>query len=374
MTENWIIDNVDMKETAAERYWSFPKTYKGNPREETKSFILSGAYLGAIKKDGHYCRLIKSMDGQIRMQGRTKSVNGEYLDKHEWVPQLNDFFNSLPNGTCLLGELYFPNQPGSRKVTTILGCLKDKAIDRQNKGERLHYYIFDVWAWGGKSLLKTSMENRIKYLNKIAAADYVDIATYYDGEELWNQLCKALESGEEGMVITKRMSVPEPGKRTARKTLKVKQELAQTIDAFIDGAYKSPTMEYTGKELKTWPYYINAKSSELLPTGSHYDEYIAGAPIIPVTKNFYYNRAGALSFSVMKDGKPKHIGYISGLTEEVREGIVKEPEKWVGKVVEISAMQIEHIDGEYSLRHGKVVCFRPDKTPNDCEWSQIVSE
>jgi hypothetical protein len=34
-------------------------------------------------------------------------------------------------------------------------------------------------------------------------------------------------------------------------------------------------------------------------------------------------------------------------------------------------MEIERIDGNYSLRHGKFVAPRPDKSYKDCTFDQI---
>ena len=34
------IDGIDFSELPAEKYWSFPKTYKGNKKEETKLISL----------------------------------------------------------------------------------------------------------------------------------------------------------------------------------------------------------------------------------------------------------------------------------------------------------------------------------------------
>ena len=372
-----IIDSIDFENLEAEKYWSFPKTYKGNPKEETKSFILSGNYVGAEKKDGHYARFIKDMDGNMRLQGRSESVNGGFLNKIEWVPQCQNFFDSLPNGTVLLGELYFPNQRGSRKVTTILGCLKDKAIERQNKGEKLHYYVFDVWAYKGKSLLNTKMKDRVSHylnselLNSFNGIEYVEKAQYLEGEELWSALGEILSAGGEGIVITQKDSVPAPGKRTARKTLKVKMEIEQTIDVFIDGNYKLPTRLYTGKEIETWPYWENDKTLEKSNI-NHFKDYNEGLPWNPITKPYYNGWASAISISVMKDGEPFHIGWISGITDEMKEGIIKEPKKYIGQVYEITCMEIEHIDGNYSLRHGKLVAPRPDKNYKDCTFDQIA--
>lgn len=371
------IDGVDFNELAAEKYWSFPKAYKGDPKAETKTMILSGNFVGSCKFDGHYARLIKDEDGNIILHGRDKSVDGTYHNKVEWVPQCHSFFNSLPNGTCLLGELYLPSQRGSRKVTTILGCLKDKAIDRQKKGEKLSFYVFDVWAYNGKSLLDTKMEDRIgryleyELLDLFKGEDNVQMANYLEGEELWEELGKILNSGGEGIVITRKDSVPAPGKRTARKTLKVKMEIEQTIDVFIDGEYKQPTRIYSGKELPTWSFYENVKTGEKF-NKQMYVEYCAGAPIEPITKAYYYGWASAVSISVMKDGKPIRIGWISGIPDILKKEIVENPDKYKNKVFEITAMEVEHINGQYSLRHAKFVQERKDKSYEDCGFEQIA--
>lgn len=374
------IDNIDFHNLESEKYWSFPKSYKGDKQAETKNFIMSEEYLGAEKKDGHYSRLIKDEDGNIILQGRSRSVSGEYLDKHEWVPQLNKFFDWLPNGTCLLGELFFPNQRGSRKVTTVLGCLIDKAIARQEAGEKLSYYVFDVWAFSGKSYLNMEAKRRFSILEKIEKEMTKEIqnnaiifAHYSTGEKLWSELGNILSTGGEGIVITRASSKPEPGKRTARKTLKVKMEIEQTIDVFLDGNYNLPTRLYTGKELETWKYYENVKTGEKV-NQNMYSEYSNSGAWEPVTKNYFYGRAAAVSISVMKDGKPFHIGDISGITDEMRDGIVNNPEKYINKVFEITCMEVEHIEGKYSLRHAKFVKERPDKSYLDCDFSQISGD
>lgn len=373
------IDNIDFINLPAEKYWSFSKTYKGNKKEEIKYMITSGNYIGSIKKDGHYARFIKDEDGNMILQGRTQSVSGEYLNKIDWVPQCHSFFESLPNGTCLLGELYFPNQKGSRKVTTILGCLKDKALARQEQGEKLCYYVFDVWAYNGKSLLNTSIETRIntyldyEILDLFKVENYIVKAEYYNGEELWEKLGDALSNGEEGIVITRKDSHAEPGKRTARKTLKIKQEINDTIDAFIDGNYKPATRDYKGKTpLDQYSYWENIRTGEI--SGKcKFLEYTNGEPWEPVSRLYALGYAGSISFSVMKDGNPVHIGYISGITDEMRKGIVENPEKYIHKVFELSAMEIEHIGESYSLRHGKIEKERLDKNYLDCDFSQIAT-
>jgi hypothetical protein len=151
----------------------------------------------------------------------------------------------------------------------------------------------------------------------------------------------------------------------------MKKELQDTIDAFLDGNWKAPTKEYGGKtSLEEWSYWYNEKTGEKYTT-NQYALYIAGVPIIPVTRLFALGYAAAVSFSVMKDGEPVHIGYISGIDDSFRKGIVEDNENWKGKVYELTAMEIEEIGGCYSLRHGKIVQERKDKKPEDCDWSQI---
>lgn len=366
------IDNIDFHELPAEKFWSFPKSYKKDTKEETRNMIFSGEYIGSRKMDGAYYRFIKDMDGNMVLQGRSKGVSGDFLDKYEWVPQLHPFFESLPNGTCLLGEIYFPNNEGSSNVTKIMGCLMQKARERQEKGDKLHYYIFDVWAFNGESFLEKKIEDRINTLIDIEAeyvSEYVEVAAYFEGNELWEQLQLILENGGEGVVITKKGTIPEPGKRKAKKSLKIKKEISNTIDCFFTGKGTEPTKEYTGKELETWPYYINTITDERLEVKEHYREYMTGSPIIPVTKPYYYGWAGSLEIGVVKGDKVVPIGLLSGLSDDLK----SQPTAQKGKTIEVSCMELQyHDDGRQpGLRHAKFIQFRPDKNWKECKWEDI---
>ena len=363
-----LIDGIDFQNLEAEKYWSFPKSFKGDPKEETRNMIFSGNYLGARKMDGAYYRFIKDMDGNMRLQGRSKSVSGEYLDKLDHVPQLMNFFNELPNGTCLLGEIYFPNNEGSSNVTTVMGCLTPKAIERQEKGDKLHYYIFDIWAWEGNSYMSKKCDARYDELN-------VEWAQYYEGKELWEQLQKILAAGGEGIVMTKKGTVPSPGKRTARKTLKVKKELAENIDCFFTGRGTAPTRLYSGKEIETWKYWQNMRTGEKIE-GAMYEDYKSGVALEPITKPYFYGWAGSLEIGVLvphevgkNDGLlcPEHpgyriqpIGYLSGLADDIKANALEQRLK----CIEVTAMEL--MKDTMALRHGKLNRFRPDLSPLDC--------
>ena len=360
-----LINGIDFENLEAEKYWSWPSSFKGDPKEETRNLIYSGNYLGARKMDGAYYRFIKDMDGNMRLQGRSKSVNGGYLDKLDHVPHLMDFFNKLPNGTCLLGEIYFPKNEGSSNVTTIMGCLTDKAIARQEKGEKLHYYIFDIWAWDGESYMEKKCEDRFTKLGLLASVyppEYVEWAEYVSGHDLWVHLQTILANGGEGIVMTKKGTVPQPGKRPARKTLKVKKELAENIDCFFTGHATAPTRLYSGKELKTWKYWERLRDGAKLEA-ELYEDYKNGEAIEPVTKPYFHGWAGSLEIGVMKDGKEIAIGLLSGLTEEIKAN----PAAMRHQCIEVAAMEVLPTGG---IRHGKLKQFRPDLALSECTWEK----
>lgn len=380
------IDGYDFGEMEVMRYWAPPASWdEEKKRDNARAKIFSGDFLGSEKKDGYFAKLIKDEDGNIILYSRSRGVNGKFADKHEWVPYLNPFFDALPNGTCLLGELYLPSQPGSKNITTIMGCLKDKAVARQDKGEKLHFYVFDCLAYSGKSNMTIDFEGRIsalKILEKERLAkkfDYVSFAHYVSGKELWAMLQDILARGDEGIVITHKDGKYEPGKRPSKTTLKIKKELKQTIDCFFTGRGSAPTHEYTGKEIETWQMWEHQITHEKM-LGSYYKEYKEGKPIIPVTKGYYNGWCGSLEIAVLRhksgsrcivngkkyeDTEVMPLGWLSGLPDEMK----ADPEAYAFKPIEVTAMEYDAI--AKTLRHGKMVGWRPDLTIEDCTLEKI---
>lgn len=363
------VGGIDWINAEAMKYWSFPSSYTKDKKQETRNMIFSGDYLGACKVDGYYERLIKDEDGNCFMVARSKNVKGEAVEKLAWVPQIHSFMNSLPNGTVLLSECYLPGNEGSQKITSLLGCLKDKCIERQEKGQKLHFYIFDIMAYAGADFSEVPFSDRIFKLHQLDylyVNDYIEWAQYYEGEDLWNNLQTALADGREGMVIM-RKDAPVYFKRTpARVSLKIKKELRETIDCFFTGRASAPKRDYQGKEIETWQYWCHQETNERLPVGNHYYEaFMEGKPYIPVTKPFYNHWAGSLEIGVVNENNEVvGIGYLSGLSDEIKANY-KDYEK---KVIEVGAMQLTP-DG--ALRHGKMIAWRNDKLWTDCSIDQL---
>lgn len=370
-----FIDSYNFKEMEPMRYWAPPSSWTLEKKKETtQSRIFSGDWWAAEKKDGYFSKLVKDEDGNIMLFSRSRNVKGEFPEKHEWVPHLQSFFEDLPNGTCLLGELYLPSKPGSSNITSLLGCLKEKCIARQEASEKLHFYIFDILAWEGKSYLNKEAFERFNKLNSYSETycfNYVEWAEYFNGKALWNKLQNILNDGGEGMVIIRDKSLYQPGKRPSKDCQKVKKELQETIDCFFTGHISEPTKEYTGKEIETWKYWINELTEEKIE-GELYKNYFNGEPIKPITKPYFYGWAGSLEVGVLKDGKVYPIGWLSGLSDEIKAN----HEKYKGCPIELTCMEVLYDDkGNYSgLRHAKMLQFRPDLNYKDCTWEKFVGE
>ena len=72
---------------------------------------------------------------------------------------------------------------------------------------------------------------------------------------------------------------------------------------------------------------------------------------------------------VDKDGNEIPVAWISGIGDEVKEGIVNNPERWKHRVVMVNAMGIEN--DTHKFRHGRIVSWRDDKNWKDCEIEQL---
>ena len=357
---------LDMK---PQYYWELNK--KDNLEQKKRlinNIIYSEEYIASEKKDGYWEMILKDEDGNIFMRAREKGVNGWIL-KQDWVPHLKDFFNLLPNGTCLLTEVFLPNKT-SKDITKILGCGVEKAIQRQKEDEKLHLYIYDILSWGMNIIINYPIIKRISFLEKIKINNtYVEKAIYWsNSNDIHENWLKIISNNGEGVVLTKKDYFYEPGARRAKKTLKLKKHLQENIDVFLTGRWKLPTKIYTGKCLESWKYW----EDEI--TGERYEGSISEKQkidsLVPVTKLYFYNMAGAIEIATIYKNKVTPIGWISGIPDEIRLDIVKNPDKYKGKVIEIQAMETGISNNIPTLRHGKIVNWRnqEDKQWSNCIW------
>lgn len=326
-----------------------------------------GTWFAQLKKDGALYMYVKGEHGEDYLFGRTVSKKtGLLTEKSANVPHIINTFKNIPNNTIILGEIYYPGKT-SKDVTSIMGCLADKATERQNGSYGwIHYYIYDCLEYKGTSLLKYDNWTRYQVLQaviekyKLYAYEYIDVAAAVE-EEIYPAIGAALAAGEEGMVVKKKTAFYEPGKRP-QTMLKAKQ--VDNIDAVIIG-FKDPVKEYTGKEIETWTYWYNPKTDKFL-NGIFY-----GQGYEPITKHYYYGWKNAIEIGAYdSNGQLKSIGTIaSGLTDYMREDMTSHPEKYLHKVCEIQCMMKDN--KEQTLRHGFFLQIREDKNETDCQLTEI---
>lgn len=338
----------------------------------------NGEYMAQIKKDGAFYMYNRTSEGKSYLFGRTKSrQTGLLTEKSANVPHIIDALDMIfKNQSCvIIGEIYYPNKT-SKDVTTIMGCLPKKAIERQANNP-IYFYIYDIIMynehdltdWGAYrrwDMLKgifTDMERAGLYMPY-----YIQLAsTYLDNlEDLTRD---ALASGEEGIVLKKIDGKYYPDLRPAWETIKVKQYM--TIDVICTG-FCDPTIEYEGKEIEDWEYWMDPYTEELYLVGKHYDKYIdkeTKMSYTPVTKPYYYGWKTAIKIGAYnKDGELVDLGTVSsGLTDSLREDFTNSPNKYLNKVVEIGGMNLE----DDAIRHGRLIRFRDDKNAEECLYEDI---
>ena len=361
------------------------------------SLCESGEYFAQLKKDGYWYMFEKTANHSY-LFSRNKSVEtGILTEKGANVPHIMEVLNHLPEGTILIGEIYYPGKR-SKDVTPIMGSLPEKAIERQN-GEYglLHYYIHDILRYKNKDLISYGASIRYDILkavyNKLFSlekVDFIELAERVD-ENIQEFVAGALEAGEEGAVLKKKTAPYTPGKRPAWDTIKIKK--TDTCDAVCMG-FSNPTKyyngkldvgtNYTGKDSESWPYWVIEEHSwdtkvdldfviteRKVPIGQQECVRSPMFTTVPVTKAYYYGWKTSMEIGAYdENGNIVSIGSVSsGLTEKIQEIAGCNPEIFIGRVVKLAGMEKDR--EAKTLRHFYFKGFHEDKNPEDCKLNEI---
>lgn len=334
----------------------------------------NGEYFLQEKIDGYWYEFEKTQNYSYLFSRNESKVTGGLSEKGANVPHIMNALNCLPADTIIIGEIYYPGGT-SKTVTTVMGCLSDLAIKRQENNP-IHYYLHDIIMYDGVNLMGTGAERRYKILKAIwekhnlAQYNFLRLATKVD-ENLEEEISRILHSGGEGAVLKKRNYPYTPGKRPAWSTIKIKQ--MDSIDLVCMG-FCPPTKEYTGKELETWEYW--EERGESLQDGTyqwykdnynHYNDYLHNPHIYrPITKYYFYGWPSAIEIGVYNENQELiKIGTVSsGLTDELKKDMAEHSENYLHKVVELSCMQ----KLKDTIRHPVFVRIREDKKAEDCTF------
>ena len=184
-------------------------------------------YIATCKYDGEWTMFIK-WDGQYLIRSRSISkVTGKYGDKTAHLPHLVEEMKLWPDNTVILGEVCWGDfGTVSTDVGTILRCLPAKAVERQ-KERKLVVKMFDLLAIAGESWLNMPYGSRLMELRNYEGwidSEYFTVTNICPpGKTPAEFADEIISQGGEGAVIQRVDYVYEPGKRTAWKTLKLKQ-------------------------------------------------------------------------------------------------------------------------------------------------------
>lgn len=394
-----------LRELEPEKYWSFPSNWSKERREyEISRMISSGCYSFQLKTDGNYSAFCCDFDGDKRLITRGKSVKtGEYgiiSDKVFFFEALSQAFEKP---TRLIGEIYF-DKGIDKNVGSVLRSLTHKALSIQDKNyyqeisktykfstkdkrdienneffnTKLKMRIFDCWYFEGKNLMEEPWIKRQEYvLEAVKKINHplVSAVKFKPMNELfYDELFKILAAGGEGIVAYLNSGKVEPGKRTARKTLKIKQELSHDIDCFICGT-EPPIREYTGKDLANWMYWEDIRTGNKI-YGNHFLDYQLGQNNLePITKGYYNGWCGAIKCGVLdKNNEVYVLCKCSGLTEDFKEELKNNYNQYHMMPIKITGMAISTSEG-LSVRHPKLVSLRDnDIELKDCSLEKIKEQ
>ena len=392
-----------LRELEPEKFWSFPTSYsKERQKNEIEKMIINDNYYFQQKIDGNYSAFICDFDGDKRLISRGISkVTGEYgrlEDKIFFFDAVSKVFNKP---TRIMGEIWLEGAI-DRNIGSILRANTEKSLSIQDndyyqhiqstikftakdrrdiennefRGQKLRWYIFDVWYYNGEDLTQTPWIERQEYVRRAVKEINHPLVTcaqsYKMDENFYNYLSAIFANGGEGVVCYNEQGLPEPGKRTAHKTLKVKRELENLIDCFIlrtEPAVKA----YTGKEPGTWQFWENARTGEKL-VGNYFGEYQAGQSVIPVSKGYFYNLPGAIYVGVYNNkGEVVELCKVAGLTDDFKTELRDNFNKYYMCPVTIGGMMLSNAKNELSIRHPYLHSIRlNDIDPKDCTLTKIL--
>ena len=348
----------------AMRIWSLPKGRENMLQEKCES----GEYFGQIKKDGFWYEFNRTENYCYLFSRNESRETGLLTEKIDNVPHIKFALECLPKDTIVIGEIYVPGGT-SKDTTRIMGCLPATAIKRQKEQGNIHYYLHDIIAFNGVSMLNMPAEKRYDVLKKVVETfnllsyDFIELAEKYT-DNLFERIGIALENGEEGMVLKLKTAPYTPGKKPAWSAIKCKK--VDYADVICLG-FEDATKEYTGIELEDWGFWIKEDGTKAQ------GKYFGVEGYSPITKPYYFGWKTSIRIGAYdNNGNLKEIGTVSsGLTDEMKIAITEKPDEYIGKVLKVQCM--EKSPEAKTLRHPIHKGFRIDKNPIECTIEDIFN-
>jgi len=314
-------------------------------------------------------RVGQVVERAFRLTGRTVSeLDGLFVEKTDRVPHItmgydpetlhaNDEVSwsgsidkalakrmALLDGTILDGECVISQQQIdaivasgervgglSKKCTSIMGSRPGAAVAKQMELGWMRWVIFDCLAYKGKDIRGLKQLERREYAIKAVAElgnPYITMAPAAFGKDKRKFLADIMAKPFGEGIIAKRVDA-----LYGQEKLWVKNKLTENHDCVIMGF--DPPEEFSRKT----------------------------SGIVSVTKLFQNGWIGAVQIGQYLDGKLTQMGTISGMDEPLRIDLTHNPDKYLGKVVQIECNGREPT---LAFRHPRWDGLRDDKRPEEC--------
>lgn len=308
--------------------------------------------LSLLLQDPNYA-LEEKVDGcHYKMIGY-RFFSTDNVEKTNNFPHLRTFFQKLKMFNLILdGEIHYPGKT-SQYATHVTGASESAAKSFQESAGYIHYTIFDLLRTPKSNwTLRNTYQERRKmleyfYNSFIKGTDMEEfihlVPMQIDNKQRY--LDSLIDSGLEGGVLKKLDSQYIMGKKPMWQWMKIKQE--DEVDLVVIG-YEPPKVEYTGKNLESWPYWKNINGIDR-----------------PVTEFYYNNWIGSIVFGAYINGTLTRICSASGFSKDLRRQISETPDLYLNRVARITFM--EKTDDGYP-RHPAFKNWHETKTPEECIW------
>lgn len=374
----------------AMRIWQLPD----NKKHELSQHCNSKEYFAQEKVDGFWYQFEKTDNYNYLFSRTVSAKDGLLVEKSANVPHLTNFLASkLPPKTTIIGEIYYPGKT-SKDATVVMGCLPEKAIERQ-KDNPIYYYLHDIIQYDGINLINVKAELRYKILSKIWELHELNTCKYlrladFVTENIEEYIENILSNGGEGVVLKQKKAIYYPDKKPAWTSIKVKKhgDADVVCMGFCDATkYYDGKLDllnnYGGKDALEWPYWVNEEmdlstgliiSEKKIPINERMTIRGTNFRTVPVTKGYYYNWKTSIEIGAYNDiGELIKIGTVSsGLDDSTKEEISKNSKNYLNKVIQVGYMEKDF--NEKTLRHPTFELWRFDKNSTECTLKEIFEK
>lgn len=259
-----------------------------------------------------------------------------------------------PNISTILGSRGCVTETTLQATTALLSMNSEDSIEIQrDENAPLKFYTFDCIYYNGEWLIDKPYMERRKYL-KLALAELEFIG----------------------------LKAEKPRTNISKKRAFYKQLINGGLEGCIAKRLDSPYIPSSSRAHRQWVKLKRSMSESLQDAGAGdtIDAFISGYEEADKDKQFA-GYVGALKFSCYltdEQGNRKihHIATISAFSMELRkdmtewndEGVPRLKLEYYNKVVEIDGQAVSA--RARRLRHAKIITFRPDKNPEQCDISE----